>query len=97
MQHKPSTSKDSKISFPKLESWNPMHNVATIAVDIDKTRVLCRISRDVLRLFCADKTVDPMNILKDHRSVFEDKALKLIQNKSYEKDGSLEIREADIK
>lgn len=96
MQFKSSPSKDSKISFPKLESWNPMHNVATIAVDIDKTRVLCRISRDVLRLFCTDKAVDPMLILKDHRSIFEDKALKLIEDKAFEKDGSLVIRKADI-
>ena len=90
-------SKGSKVSFPKLESWNPMLKVATIAVDVDKTRVLCRISRDVLQLFCKDKNVDPMHILKDHRSLFEDKALKLIEDKAYEKDGSLEIREADVK
>lgn len=97
MQNKQSTSKGTKITFPKLESWNPMLKVATIAVDVDKTRVLCRISRDVLRLFSKDKAADPMNILKDNRSVFEDKALELIEDKAYEKDGSLEIREADIK
>lgn len=96
MQYKSNITKGSKISFPKLESWNPMLNVATIAVDVDKTRVLCRISRDVLRLFCTDKAVDPMLILKDNRSVFEDKALQMIEDKAFEKDGSLVIREADI-
>ena len=96
MQYKTSTSKGSKISFPKLESWNPMLKVATIAIDMDKTRILCRISKEVLRSFCNDKTADPMNILKKHRSVFEQNALKLIEKKAYEKDGSLVIRKADI-
>ncbi len=96
MQNKSSNSAGSKISFPKLESWNPLHEVATIAIEVDKKRVLCRIPKEVLRLVCSDKALDPMNILKDNRALFESKAVKLIEDKSFEEDGSIKISKADF-
>ena len=86
----------SKISFPKLESWNPIHEVATIAVNVDKKRVLCRISKEVLNLVAENKETEPMDVLSNNRALFEGKARRLIENKDYEKDGSIIIRKADI-
>ncbi|MES9981579.1 MAG: hypothetical protein ABW107_22940, partial [Candidatus Thiodiazotropha sp. 6PLUC5] len=37
------------ILFPRLECWNTTSKVATIAADVDKTRVLCRISLEILK------------------------------------------------
>jgi hypothetical protein len=96
MQNKSNSSAGSKISFPKLESWNPLHQVATIAIEVDKKRVLCRIPKEVLQLVDTDKALDPMHILKDNRSLFECKAVELIETKSYEADGSIQISKADM-
>ncbi|MCG8379842.1 MAG: DUF1488 domain-containing protein [Proteobacteria bacterium] len=95
-QYKSSLSNNSKILFPKLESWNPMNQVATIAAQVDKKRVLCRISKEVLELVSKDKETDPMNILLNNRYLFEEKARKLIESKAYEEDGSIIIRKADM-
>ncbi|MCG8380192.1 MAG: DUF1488 domain-containing protein [Proteobacteria bacterium] len=95
-QHKSPPQDGSKIKFPKLESWNPMHEVATIAIDVDKTRVLCRISKEVLKLISTNKESEPMAILAENRPLFEDKARKLIEEKAYEEDGSITIRKKDM-
>ncbi len=95
MPYKTNSSTD-PIIFPKLESWNPMQNIATIAIDVDKKRVLCRIHQDVIRLVVEDKTLDPMRILKNKRSIFELKAKSLIEDNLYEADGSIEIRKENI-
>jgi uncharacterized protein DUF1488 len=86
----------SNISFPKLESWNPMHEVATIAANVDKKRVLCRISKEVLSLVAKNKKADPMTTLADNINLFEKKARLLIENEAYEKDGSIIIRKVDM-
>lgn len=86
----------SKILFPKLESWNPMHEVATIAADVDKKRVLCRISKELLNLVAKNEETDPMDALLDNRNLFENKAKQLIEKKAYEKDGSILIRKSDM-
>ena len=82
---------DTKISFPKLESWNPLHEIATIAIDVDKRRVLCRISKEVLASMSSDKSIDPMVILSENRPIIEAKARELISQKAYEDDGSITI------
>ena len=86
----------SKILFPKLESWNPMHEVATIAADVDKKRVLCRISKEVLISVAKNKETEPMDVLSNNRALFEGKARRLIENKAFENDGSIMIRKADM-
>ena len=73
-----------------------MHEVATIAVDVDKKRVLCRISKEVLKLIAKDKTADPMNILSENRYLFEAKARALIENNLYEDDGNIIIKKKDM-
>lgn len=86
----------SKISFPKLESWNPMHEVATIAVNVDKKRVLCRISKEVLNLVAENKEAAPMDTLSNYCALFEGKAKRLIENKAFEDDRLIIIRKADM-
>ena len=86
----------SKISFPKLESWNPIHEVATIAVNVDKKRILCRISKEVLNLVAENKETEPMDVLSNNRALFEGKVRRLIENKAFENDGSIMIRKADM-
>lgn len=87
---------DTKIRFTKMESWNPLHEIATMAIDVDKNRVLCRISKAVLMSVSSDKKADPMRILAKNRMLFQDKAKELIEQKKYESDGSIIIRKFDI-
>ena len=86
----------SKITFTQMESWNPLHNTATMAIDVDKIRVLCRISKAVLMSISSDKKADPMKILANNRSLFQNKAKKLIEQNKYESDGSIIIRKSDM-
>lgn len=88
---------DPEISFPTLlESWNPMTKVATIAAEVNRKRVLCRISIEVLQeQFCASAE-EPMQAVAENRSVIQATARKLIENEAYEADGSIVIRRGDI-
>ena len=47
--HRSSVPEDTGISFPKLECWNTTTKVATVAAEVNKKRVLCRISLRSLR------------------------------------------------
>ncbi len=87
---------DSDISFPALESWNPMTEVATIAAQVNKRRVLCRITIEILQeIFHASKE-KPMQAVVENRPAIETAARKLIENKAFEDDGSIIIRRTDI-
>jgi hypothetical protein len=90
-----STSK-AGISFPVLQSWNPMTEFATIAAQVDGRRVLCRISKvDLQKKFDAPAD-NPMDVLTEHRAVVEDAARKRIEDGDFEKDGSILIRYKDL-
>jgi len=82
--------------FPKLESWNSTTKVATIAATIDKKRVLCRISLDILRDSFGASEEDPMRSVAEYRTNIQEAASKLIENESYEEDGSILIRACDL-
>lgn len=87
---------DDSISFPLLECWNPLTNVATIAAQVGGKRVLCRISMEVLeRKFYASPS-KPMQSVSQNRATIRSAAKKLIERKAYEDDGSILIRQADI-
>jgi len=76
------TAKDDKgISFPKLECWNPVTKVATVAAEVNKLRVLCRISLKVLRDKFGASEDEPMLSVTQHRAVIQNAAQKLIENK----------------
>ena len=82
---------DNTISFPRLESWNPMTEVATIAAEVNKRRILCRISMDVLRKKFKASPDEPMTAVAENRLALQDAARKLIETKSFEEDGSIVI------
>jgi hypothetical protein len=84
------------ILFPRLECWNTTSNVATIAADVDKTRVLCRISLAILREQFGPSEMEPMKFVAQHRVAIQEAARRLIENGVYEKDGSILIRACDF-
>lgn len=84
-------SKDTGILFPLLESWNPMTQVATIAADVSKRRVLCRISLQVLKRRFGASEDAPMECVALHRSVIQEAARCLIETECFEEDGSVVI------
>ena len=95
--HKPKKDNDGKISFPNLQCWNPLTNVATIAAQVGTERVSCKIELAVLGKKYKDLDEEPMKNITEHRTELEAVARQLIENKSYEKDGSILIRLKDLK
>jgi hypothetical protein len=87
---------DNTVSFPRLESWNPMTKVATIAAEVNKRRILCRISLDVLRKKFKASPDEPMVAVAENRLVLQDAARKLIESKAFEEDGSIIIRQREL-
>ena len=87
---------DNEISFPLLESWNPMTNVATIAAQVGGKRVLCRISLEVLKKKFRASASEPMQSVSKNRARIRSAARMLIERESYEEDGSILIRHGDI-
>ena len=94
--HRTSASDDSGISFPKLACWNPMTKVATVAAEVNKNRVLCRISLKILRDKFGVSEEDPMQSVAQHRKAIQEAARRLIENEGYEEDGSILIRASDL-
>ena len=94
--HRTSTGASERIIFPKLESWNPLTEVATVAANVNKQRVLCRISLSVLRDKFGVQDEAPMRYVARHRTVIQNAARRLIENCSYEEDGSVVIRAQDL-
>jgi len=95
-RHRTSVSGDTVISFPKLECWNPMTKVATVAAEVNKKRVLCRISLQILRDKFGVSEEEPMRSVAQHRTAIQEAARRLIENEVYEEDGSVLIRAHDI-
>ena len=86
-----------EISFPLLESWNPLTNTATIAAEVNNKRVLCRISLSVLKKKFRASTEEPMQAVAANRVMLQAAARRLIEAKGYEEDGSIMIRQKDIR
>ncbi len=84
------------IIFPKLESWNPLTEVATVAANVNKQRVLCRISLSILKDKFGVQDEAPMGYVARHRTVIQNAARRLIENGTYEEDGSVVIRAQDL-
>ncbi len=95
-RHQTPISGDSVISFPKLECWNAKTKVATVAADVDKRRVLCRIPLELLRDRFGASTEEPMRTVTAHRLEIQAAARKLIENEDFEEDGSVLIGDRDI-
>jgi hypothetical protein len=94
--HKKIKTGDGSISFPQQQSWNPVTNVATIAVQVSGERVSCRIKIDDLIKRFKIHSEEPMVSVTNHRPAIENAARKLIGEKDYEKDGSIMIGYKDL-
>ena len=87
---------DGNISFPQQQSWNPVTNVATIAAQVSGERVSCRIKIvDLIKRY-EIISEEPMVSVTNHRPAIENAARKLIEEKDYEKDGSIMINFKDL-
>ncbi len=91
-----SSSEMTGISFPRLECWNPMTEVATVAAEVNKKRVLCRISMQILQDQFSASAEAPMRAVAEHRAVIQAAAKKLIEDEAFEEDGSIVIRARDL-
>ena len=94
--HRPSVSGSTGIIFPKLECWNPLTEVATVAAEVNKQRVLCQVSIKILKDKFGVQDGAPMGYVTLHRTVIQDAARRLIENGAYEEDGSIVIRAQDL-
>ncbi|WP_260291840.1 DUF1488 domain-containing protein [Sedimenticola hydrogenitrophicus] len=95
-RHQTPVTGDTVISFPKLECWNAHTKVATVAADVNKKRVLCRIPLDLLRDRFGASLEEPMRSVTKHRLTIQAAARKLIENEEFEEDGSVWIGAQDI-
>ena len=95
-RHKTTSSNETEISFPVRECWNPMTNVATITAEVDKRRIVCRISMEVLQENFDFSVKEPLRAVEENRSILQAKSRMLIDNKAFEEDGSIVIRSKDI-
>jgi Protein of unknown function (DUF1488) len=84
------------ISFPRLECWNDMTKMATVVADVDKKRVLCRISSESLKDKFGASDDKLMQSVVQHRVEIQEAAKRLIERDDYEEDGSVLIQTADL-
>jgi hypothetical protein len=82
--------------FPRLESWNPVSKTGTVAVQVNKKRVLCRISFELLQKKFRATVENPLQAMKDNRTAIEAAIQKLVEKGNYQADGSIIIRAADL-
>ncbi len=95
-RHRTAASGDTGILFPKLECWNPVTKMATIAAEVNKKRVLCLIALETLQDKFGASEEEPMRSVAEHRSTIQAAARRLIENSAYENDGSVHIRAHDL-
>ena len=95
-RHKTASSDKSKILFPVHECWNPMTKVATITAEVDKRRILCKISMDVLQEHFDFSNEEPLRAVAENRALLRAKSRMLIENEAFEEDGSIVIESKDL-
>jgi hypothetical protein len=84
------------ISFPRLECWNSTTKMATVVADVDKKRVLCRISYESLVTKFGASDDKLMQSVAQHRAIIQEAARRLIEQDAFEKDGSVLIQISDL-
>lgn len=94
--YKPASTGGGGIIFPKLESWNGETKTATIAAQVNKQRVLCRVTQQTLSAIYGGSDQDPMRSVAEHRFSIQEAARTLIENNLFEEDGSILIRTLDL-
>ena len=94
--HKQKKTGDDSISFPGLHCWNPVTEVITIAAQVSGNRVSCRIDFADIESKFKEVSEEPLIAVKTYKKEIESAARKLIENKNYEKDGSILISFNDL-
>ena len=89
-------SKEGSISFPIMQCWDPSSEVATIAAQVSGERVLCRIPMAAIKKKFQAVEGEPMKVIIEYRKEIEAAARRLIEEKSFEKDGSIKIQFKDL-
>ncbi|MFQ5661538.1 MAG: DUF1488 family protein [Gammaproteobacteria bacterium] len=89
-------SDDGIITFPVMQCWDPGTEIATIAARVSGERVLCRIPMTVLKRKFSIFTDEPMKAITKYRAKIEVAARKLIEEKAFGKDGSINIQYKDL-
>ncbi|MBS3955373.1 MAG: DUF1488 family protein [Methylomicrobium sp.] len=86
------------ISFPRLECCNKTTNMATVVAEVDKKRVLCRISLQSLKdkFGSMDADDELMRCVAQHRTAIQEAARRLIESEHFEMDGSVLIQTQDL-
>jgi Protein of unknown function (DUF1488) len=92
----PIESGDIMVSFPRLECWNNMTKMATVVAEVDKKRVLCRISSESLKAKFGASDDKFMQSVVQHRTAIQEAAKRLIEQDDYQEDGSVLIQTADL-
>lgn len=91
IKNKPNKSDKDGVSFPALQCWNPITEVATIAAEAAGRRISCRISVTELSKKFQVSPDDPMQAITDNRTQLETAARRMIESKEFEEDGSIII------
>ena len=94
--HKQKTAGDGRILFPTLHCWNPDTEIITIAAQVSGKRVLCRIAYTDIKIKFSEIFDTPLDSVIKYRNEVEAAARTLIENKKYEKDGSIKINYVDL-
>ena len=94
--HKQKKTCDGSISFPWFYCWNPVTEVITIAAQVSGNRVSCRIDFADIKSKFKEVSEEPLIAIKAYRNEIETAARRLIENKNYEKDGSILISSNDL-
>ena len=94
--HKQKTAGDGRISFPTLHCWNPETEIITIAAQVSGKRVSCRIAYADIKTKFPVMAETPVETVVSYRTEIEAAARTLIENKKYEKDGSIKIAYVDL-
>lgn len=94
--YKARKSDDENVTFPNLQCWNPVTEVATIAAQYKGRRVSCRVKINDLKKKFRFFPDQPMQLVTKHRGEIEKAARKLIEKNEFEEDGSIKINYRDL-
>lgn len=94
--YKPKKGDDGTITFPKLQCWNPLTEMATIAAEFKGKRISCRIKIIDLRKKFHNFPDQPMQLVTIYRAEIESAARKLIERNAFLEDGSIIIKHKDL-
>lgn len=95
-RYRTASPQETEITFPLLECWNPMTRTATIAAEVNRRRVLCRIPLGVLEQQFDALPAEPMRAVQENRSAIQAAARRLIEEEAFQEDGSILIQRGDL-